>query len=135
MQRRYSGTSAAEFTIFGWVVKNNKFLISNSHTEHETLVKKVETDLKNYITNSLKTGDRMPPHFKLAKQFNVSIKTIHDALQTLIQDGILLQDADDMAHLSSECLMTTPSTLGLKPLFLQKLRTQLFIITNGLKII
>ena len=74
----------------GWVVKNNKFLITDNNTEQETLVRKVETDLKNYITNSLKTGDRMPPHFKLAKQFNVSIKTIHDALQTLIQDGILL---------------------------------------------
>ncbi len=74
----------------GWIVKNNKFSITGDNTEQETLVKKVETDLKNYITNSLKTGDKMPPHCKLAKQFNVSIKTIHDALQTLIQEGILL---------------------------------------------
>lgn len=74
----------------GWVVKSNNFAITKTNLETETLVEKVEEDLKNYITANLKTGDKMPPHDKLAKLFNASIKTIHDALQNLIDEGILL---------------------------------------------
>ncbi len=74
----------------GWVVKSNNFSTVNTTLEQETLVKKVEYDLKNYITTNLKISDKIPPHGKLAKLFNVSIKTIHDALQGLIMEGILL---------------------------------------------
>ena len=55
-----------------------------------TLVKKVEADLKKYITENLKIGDRLPAHFELAQKLNVSIKTIHDALKCLSDEGILL---------------------------------------------
>lgn len=74
----------------GWVVKSNNFSTVNTTLEQETLVEKVEYDLKNYITTNLKISDKIPPHGKLAKLFNVSIKTIHDALQGLIMEGILL---------------------------------------------
>ena len=74
----------------GWVVKSNKFSTGSIELEQETLVKKVENDLKNYITENLKTGGKLPAHNELAAQFNVSIKTIHDALKTLIDEGILL---------------------------------------------
>ena len=61
-----------------------------SKIEQKTLVDKVENDLKDYITNELTVGDKIPAHFELAKKLNVSIKTVHDALKPLVRDGILL---------------------------------------------
>jgi DNA-binding GntR family transcriptional regulator len=74
----------------GWVVKSLNFNIEEFENENNTLVRKVEGDLKSYITNNLKTGDRIPAHSTLSEKLSVSIKTIHDALKTLIDDGILL---------------------------------------------
>lgn len=74
----------------GWVVISRDFSIEEQESENNTLVKKVENDLKNYITNNLKTGDRMPAHAELSEKLSVSIKTIHDALKNLIDEGILL---------------------------------------------
>ena len=73
----------------GWILNNNNFSI-NEATRNETLVTKVRNDLKNYITRNLQTGAKMPPHAELAKELHASIKTIHDALKMLIDDGILL---------------------------------------------
>ena len=58
--------------------------------EQKTLVNKIEYDLKNYINENLQIGDRLPAHSELSELFKVSIKTIHDALKVLIDDGILL---------------------------------------------
>lgn len=85
LERRYKNSQDS-----GWVVKSNNFSTQKNTLETETLVEKVENDLKNYITTNLRQGDKLPPHGKLAKIFNVSIKTIHDALQNLINEGILL---------------------------------------------
>lgn len=74
----------------GWSVKSINFSISDKICKTETLVKKVEEDLKQYITMNLKIGDKIPAHGELAKTLNVSIKTIHDALKMLCQEGILL---------------------------------------------
>ena len=74
----------------GWIIKNLDFKIENIQTENNTLVKKVENDLKEFITNNLKIGERLPAHEELSKKLSVSIKTIHDALKNLINDGILL---------------------------------------------
>ncbi len=74
----------------GWLVKSTDFSSDNPDNETTTLVKKVENDLKDYITKNLKTGDRLPVHSELAEILSVSIKTIHDALKLLIDDGILL---------------------------------------------
>ena len=74
----------------GWVVKSTDFSLENTVEGSNTLVKKVENDLKSYITDNLKTGDKIPAHEQLSKKLSVSIKTIHDALKTLIDDGILL---------------------------------------------
>ena len=63
---------------------------SNENFEHKTLVAKVESDLKSYIDANLKPGDKLPAHGELSAILKVSIKTIHDALKTLIEDGILL---------------------------------------------
>lgn len=73
----------------GWVLKSVSFK-SNENCEQKTLVAKVESDLKSYIDANLKPGDKLPAHGELSAILKVSIKTIHDALKTLIEDGILL---------------------------------------------
>lgn len=62
----------------------------NASVSRATLVDKVEDDLKRFIDSNLKVGDKIPAHSELAGLLNVSIKTIHDALKPLIDDGILL---------------------------------------------
>ena len=57
---------------------------------NQTLVSKVEKDLKKYIVENLSVGDKMPVHSFLAEELGVSIKTVHDALKLLIDEGILL---------------------------------------------
>ena len=73
----------------GWHVQSTDFTVENK-TQQETLVKQIETDLKNYITEKLSVGDRIPSHDKLSKELKASIKTIHDGLKILIDEGILL---------------------------------------------
>lgn len=72
----------------GWIIKSLDFKVEE--IENSTLVDKVENDLKSYITNNLKVGDKIPAHGDLSEKLSVSIKTIHDALKNLIDNGILL---------------------------------------------
>ena len=74
----------------GWQIKSLDFSINENNDENETLVKKVEADLKKYINENLHIGDKIPAHAELSEILSVSIKTIHDALKTLIDGGILL---------------------------------------------
>lgn len=55
-----------------------------------TLVSQVEIELKDYIKAHHKVGDRLPAHFELSEILKVSIKTVHDAMKGLIEEGILL---------------------------------------------
>lgn len=73
----------------GWVLRDRDFEI-NMNNSNLTLVNKVQEDLKNYISANLRVGDKMPAHAILSQNLNVSIKTIHDALKVLIDEGILL---------------------------------------------
>lgn len=76
----------------GWILKSRNFDIEDIEEdfENKTLVKKVENDLKDYILDNLDIGDRIPPHGDLSNILKVSVKTIHDALKALIDEGILL---------------------------------------------
>jgi len=76
----------------GWVVINTNYKINSSKTDFsgQTLVDKVEKDLKDYITQNLKVGDKLPVHSELSEKLKVSIKTVHDGLKLLIDEGILL---------------------------------------------
>ncbi len=56
----------------------------------DTLVYKVERELKDYIKENYKIGDRLPAHQELSEILKVSIKTVHDAMKTLIDEGYLL---------------------------------------------
>jgi len=73
-----------------WVVKSSDFKTPKNVSYQKTLVDKIEQDLKNYIEENLSVGSKLPAHGELAKKLNVSIKTIHDALKNLIEEGILL---------------------------------------------
>ncbi len=76
----------------GWILKSKNFEIEdiNGDLKNKTLVKKVENDIKEYITENLNLGERIPPHGELSSILKVSVKTIHDALKALINEGILL---------------------------------------------
>lgn len=71
------------------IVKNNDFEF-NSDNDEETLVIKIKDDLKRYINENFKVGDKLTSHQELAKKFNVSMKTIHNALQLLVKENMLL---------------------------------------------
>jgi len=71
------------------IVKNTDFSV-NTEADEETLVIKVKEDLKKYICENFKIGDKLPSHSELVKRFNVSMKTIHSALQLLVRENMLL---------------------------------------------
>lgn len=73
-----------------WILKSLDFESKSDIDEQETLVKKIEQDLKSYIDKNLKIGDKIPSHNEFAKIFKVSIKTVHDGLKSLAEEGILL---------------------------------------------
>lgn len=78
-----------------WVVNKipSEFLdnvVVNGELSSETLVVKVEDELKSYIKDNFKVGDRLPAHKELSDILKVSIKTVHDAMKTLIEEGFLL---------------------------------------------
>ena len=76
----------------GWTVTNLDFDIPSGYLtqKSQTLVDIVVKDLEKYIIENLKVGDRIPAHEELSKNLKASIKTIHDALKVLIDNGILL---------------------------------------------
>lgn len=88
LERNSSSTNEAN-----WVLKNNGFSYSKNKldiSDNVTLVEKIEKDLEAYISKKLKVGDKLPVHEELSAELKVSIKTIHDALKTLIKKGVLL---------------------------------------------
>lgn len=54
-----------------------------------SLVDKVYVDLKKFIFENYKVGDKISTVIDLSKMFNVSSKTIHSAIKLLEKDGIL----------------------------------------------
>ena len=74
--------------------ENNSFIIkklnfSIEQKETRTLVDKVAEEINVYIKNNLKQGDKLPSSSTLADMYNVSIKTIHDAIYVLSIAGIV----------------------------------------------
>lgn len=55
----------------------------------ETLAQKISVKIEDYISQNCKIGSRIEPINVLAKRYNVSDKTVYDALQVLIEKGIL----------------------------------------------
>ncbi|MFA6988597.1 MAG: GntR family transcriptional regulator [Candidatus Gastranaerophilaceae bacterium] len=63
--------------------------VSTNEISTDTLVDQVERDLKNYLNQTHKVGDKIPAHFELSQILKVSIKTVHDAMKRLIKAGII----------------------------------------------
>ena len=70
-----------------FVIKKIDFQVKN--IQIKTLVEKVAESLKIYIFDNYTTGDRLPSNIELTKIFNVSSKTIHDAIKLLSKQGVL----------------------------------------------
>lgn len=57
--------------------------------ESETLIDQLERDLKKLIAEKYEINDKLPSHLELSEFFKVSIKTVHDAMRRLAEQGIL----------------------------------------------
>lgn len=75
-----------------WILKSVPKIINPkfNQIESETLVMKIVDELKDYIKDNYNIGDKIISHEELSKMFNVSIKTVHDSICKLCDDGILL---------------------------------------------
>jgi DNA-binding GntR family transcriptional regulator len=58
--------------------------------EMKTLVEKVADKLLLYINENLSSGDKLPSNSRLTVMFDVSVKTIHDAIKLLTKEGYVL---------------------------------------------
>ncbi len=75
----------------GWRIVTTDFNYElNESVKQKTLVEKVSCDLKDFIAQNHKIGDKIPSHSELSNILKASIKTVHDALSVLIKEGILL---------------------------------------------
>jgi len=57
--------------------------------ESETLIDQLERDIKLMVAECFEVNDKLPSHLDLSAQFKVSIKTVHDAMRRLAEQGIL----------------------------------------------
>jgi DNA-binding GntR family transcriptional regulator len=75
-----------------WLLQRIPQLEAGAHLqviESETLIDKIERELKTFIADTCKVGDKLASHLELADHFKVSIKTVHDAMKRLADQGIL----------------------------------------------
>ena len=56
----------------------------------DTLVYKLTDKLKRFLAENYNVGDKIPSHEELAKNLNVSIKTIHDCIKQLNKESIVI---------------------------------------------
>lgn len=92
-----------------WKLKTTKFnFIPNSS---KNLITNIVTDIKNQISSNMHVGDKMPTHAQLAKTLKVSVKTIHDSLEILINEGILLAKRGRYGT----CVVKMPDSSKLQP--------------------
>ncbi len=92
-----------------WVLKKSDYKINQEISN--SLTTKVAEDLKNYIAKNLRLGDKLPTHAKLAEMLKVSIKTIHNALEILTKEGILLPKRGRYGT----CVIKIPNKSNLQP--------------------
>ncbi len=56
----------------------------------DTIVEKLTSELKVYLAKKYNIGDKIPSHEELALKLNVSVKTIHDCIRRLNDEGIVI---------------------------------------------
>lgn len=74
----------------GWFLQSLDFDTNTNMPDRETLVEKVVKDLKNYITEHHKIGDRISSHAEFSQKLQASMSTIHTAFKILTNEGILM---------------------------------------------
>lgn len=77
-----------------WILREMPILTdediaNDANLESDTLVNQVERDLKDLVSHRYEVNDKLPSHFELAEILKVSIKTVHDAMKRLVEQGIL----------------------------------------------
>lgn len=70
-----------------FVVVNLDFKVDE--VKKQTLVEKIASVLKKEINKKFLNGKKLPTNAELAERFDVSIKTIHDAIKLLVKEGVL----------------------------------------------
>ncbi len=78
-----------------WILKRIPHIseIEIAHTDNlnsDTLVKKLTNDIKKYLSENCQIGEKIMSHEQLAEIFNVSIKTIHDCISVLNEEGTVI---------------------------------------------
>lgn len=70
-----------------YYISTLNFTVSNIISK--TLAEKIAENIKLYIQENYNEGDRIPTNSELKKKYNVSVKTIHDAIKILTKEGVL----------------------------------------------
>lgn len=70
-----------------FIVKKTDFSIKNMKIN--TLVEKIANHIRENIQEKLQKGEKLPSNIELAQKYDVSIKTIHDAIKKLTKEGLL----------------------------------------------
>lgn len=76
-----------------WLLNEIPTVDSNAQPtaiESETLIDQLERDLKIVLEQRYTIGEKLPSHLDLANLFKVSIKTVHDAMKRLNDQGIVM---------------------------------------------
>lgn len=74
----------------GWFLIREDFELEEHTPNRETLVEKVVKELKDYITQNHKPGERIISHAELSNMLKASMSTIHTAFKILTDEGILM---------------------------------------------
>lgn len=74
-----------------WVLNILPELSEETETDlsSDSLVNQVERDLKSLINRNYQVGDKLMSHYELSDTLKVSIKTVHDAMKRLVDQGII----------------------------------------------
>lgn len=64
-----------------FVIKNIEFSVND--IEQQSLVDKIAAKIEQFIKKNCAEGEKLPSNYSLAEMFNVSAKTIHDAIKLL----------------------------------------------------
>ena len=74
----------------GWFLASNDFELEETAPNRETLVEKVVKDMKQYISENHRTGNRISSHAEFSQILQASMSTIHTAFKILTDEGILM---------------------------------------------
>lgn len=82
-----------------------------NNIENKTLAEKISDEIKKYIKKELKSGEKLPTNYDFAAMFNVSVKTVHDAVKMLSKKGIVLSRRGKYGTIAAEGIQNTEEGL------------------------